>query len=289
MFSRLRVLASRIRGFFAGHRLDEDFQRELASHLDMLTEENIRRGLPPDEARRQARLRLGAPHNSAKRSTTSAAFPGSKLSSKTSASASACCAKIPASPPSLSSPSPSASVLLPRCSPCSMVLLKSLPYPDAQRIVAIDTQWTDSGRVFPATAGGDLKDLRGATDSFQAFSYYIGEEDRRPVSPERRIRRRLSILSGVFPRVHDSAFRGPDVRGWGCRPVVVTQDLLNAISVLDPQHWVRRYRWTTKPTKSSASHRPCFNSPGRRRCGLQFRRFRRTAIAPLTVTTPLPN
>ena len=59
MFSRLRVLASRIRGFFAGHHLDEDFQRELASHLDLLTEENIRRGLPPDEARRQARLRLG--------------------------------------------------------------------------------------------------------------------------------------------------------------------------------------------------------------------------------------
>ncbi|HXU19955.1 MAG TPA: ABC transporter permease, partial [Verrucomicrobiae bacterium] len=59
MFSRLRVLASRMRGFFSGHRLDEDFQRELASHLDMLTEENIRRGLPPEEAKRQARLRPG--------------------------------------------------------------------------------------------------------------------------------------------------------------------------------------------------------------------------------------
>ena len=59
MFSRLRVLASRVRGFFAGRRLDEDFQSELASHLEMLTEENIRRGLPPDEARRQAHLRLG--------------------------------------------------------------------------------------------------------------------------------------------------------------------------------------------------------------------------------------
>ncbi len=59
MFSRLRVSASRIRGFFARHRFDEDFQRELATHLDMLTEENIRRGLSPDEARRQARLHLG--------------------------------------------------------------------------------------------------------------------------------------------------------------------------------------------------------------------------------------
>ena len=59
MFSCLRVLVSRIRGFFAGHRLDDDFQRELASHLDLLTEENICRGLQPDEARRQAHLRLG--------------------------------------------------------------------------------------------------------------------------------------------------------------------------------------------------------------------------------------
>ncbi len=59
MLPGLRILASRIRGFFAGHRLDEDFQRELASHLEMLTEENIRRGFPPDQARRQARLRLG--------------------------------------------------------------------------------------------------------------------------------------------------------------------------------------------------------------------------------------
>src|SRR6185437_13227709 len=36
------------------------FSARACLHLDMLTEENIRRGLPPDEARRQARLRLGA-------------------------------------------------------------------------------------------------------------------------------------------------------------------------------------------------------------------------------------
>jgi predicted permease len=58
--SRLRALASRLRGFFSSRRLDRDFQDEVSSHLSMLEDENLRRGLAPNEARRQARLRLGA-------------------------------------------------------------------------------------------------------------------------------------------------------------------------------------------------------------------------------------
>ncbi len=61
MLDRLRILASRIRGFFTGRRLDSDFAQELDSHLAMLTDENIRRGMSPDEAHRAARLRLGNP------------------------------------------------------------------------------------------------------------------------------------------------------------------------------------------------------------------------------------
>jgi putative ABC transport system permease protein len=37
----------------------EDFAAELEAHLTLLTEDNIRRGLSPDAARREARLRLG--------------------------------------------------------------------------------------------------------------------------------------------------------------------------------------------------------------------------------------
>jgi predicted permease len=40
--------------------MDDDFQQELDVHLDLLTEENIRRGMPCAEARREAALRLGA-------------------------------------------------------------------------------------------------------------------------------------------------------------------------------------------------------------------------------------
>jgi predicted permease len=58
--ARLRAVISRIRGFFSSRRLDSDFQDELSAHLSLLEDENLRRGLPPVEARRQARLRLGA-------------------------------------------------------------------------------------------------------------------------------------------------------------------------------------------------------------------------------------
>ncbi|HEY6291553.1 MAG TPA: permease prefix domain 1-containing protein, partial [Terriglobia bacterium] len=59
VFDWLRILASRVRGWFAIHSLDEDFQQELEAHVALLTEENIRRGLPPAEARRQALVRFG--------------------------------------------------------------------------------------------------------------------------------------------------------------------------------------------------------------------------------------
>ncbi|HKW88809.1 MAG TPA: ABC transporter permease [Candidatus Acidoferrales bacterium] len=38
---------------------DDEFSRELQTHLNLLTEENIRRGMSPAEARRQAHIRLG--------------------------------------------------------------------------------------------------------------------------------------------------------------------------------------------------------------------------------------
>ena len=59
VLDRLRVWASRIRGLLTRRRLDDDFRQELDAHLALLTEENIRRGMTPEEARRAARVRLG--------------------------------------------------------------------------------------------------------------------------------------------------------------------------------------------------------------------------------------
>jgi predicted permease len=55
----LRAALRRLAGFFTGHRQDDELREELQSHLDMETDEYIRRGMDPEAARRRARLASG--------------------------------------------------------------------------------------------------------------------------------------------------------------------------------------------------------------------------------------
>ena len=55
----IRAALARIAGFFTGERADDDLLAELQSHVDMQTADNIRRGMPPAAARRQALLASG--------------------------------------------------------------------------------------------------------------------------------------------------------------------------------------------------------------------------------------
>src|SRR5205809_2446864 len=59
MLSALRERCARIRAFFRTSDLDRDFDEELQSHVAMLTEDNVRRGMTPEEARRAAVIRVG--------------------------------------------------------------------------------------------------------------------------------------------------------------------------------------------------------------------------------------
>src|SRR3984893_343152 len=51
MLARIRAMLSK--------RSDDGFDEEFETHLALLTEENLRRGMPAEEARRAARVRLG--------------------------------------------------------------------------------------------------------------------------------------------------------------------------------------------------------------------------------------
>jgi hypothetical protein len=55
----LREVFNRIRSFFREDPLDQELKQEMASHLEMAMEENIRRGMSAEEARRQALVRFG--------------------------------------------------------------------------------------------------------------------------------------------------------------------------------------------------------------------------------------
>src|SRR5437016_7730304 len=48
-----------LRNLFSSERVDTDLDQEVDSHLEMLIEENIRAGMPPEEAQRAARIELG--------------------------------------------------------------------------------------------------------------------------------------------------------------------------------------------------------------------------------------
>ena len=61
MWTWLTVFVSRWRGLFMSRAMDDDFSQEIASHVAMLTADNVRRGMTPGEARRAALLRFGGP------------------------------------------------------------------------------------------------------------------------------------------------------------------------------------------------------------------------------------
>ena len=56
----LRRFFIRLSNFTAARHADERLQEEMAEHLALQAEENLRAGMPPAEARRQAALKLGA-------------------------------------------------------------------------------------------------------------------------------------------------------------------------------------------------------------------------------------
>lgn len=61
MISWFHQAVQRLRSFFRRSQLDRDLDAEMSSHLELAIEENLRRGLSPEEARRQALVRFGGP------------------------------------------------------------------------------------------------------------------------------------------------------------------------------------------------------------------------------------
>jgi predicted permease len=59
MVSLILQTLARARSFFRKESLDRELEAEMASHLEMAIEENLRRGMNPDQARRQTMVRFG--------------------------------------------------------------------------------------------------------------------------------------------------------------------------------------------------------------------------------------
>ena len=57
--TRLREFFHGLRSLFRARQLDTELHAEMAAHVELAMEENLQRGLPPEEARRQALIRFG--------------------------------------------------------------------------------------------------------------------------------------------------------------------------------------------------------------------------------------
>ncbi|HEV2699156.1 MAG TPA: ABC transporter permease [Terriglobales bacterium] len=76
MIAWLRSLAERARSSFADSRTDQELDAEIASHLEFAIEENINRGMPEEEARRQALIRLGGVEQAKQQNRDARGLPG---------------------------------------------------------------------------------------------------------------------------------------------------------------------------------------------------------------------
>ena len=75
MIASIRSAIARIRAFANKAVRDTDLDQELASHLDFAIEENLRRGLSPEEARRQALIRIGGVEQSREQQRAARGLP----------------------------------------------------------------------------------------------------------------------------------------------------------------------------------------------------------------------
>jgi predicted permease len=109
----------------------------------------------------------------------------------------------------------------------STVLLQPLPYPDAARIISIETLFTDTGQSNPMVSGPDFLDWQARNDVFEKIAAYYGGDDWPAMVDGRAMFANYRFVSADFFAVlGQTAFAGrllteQDVPPVGTRPTTV--------------------------------------------------------------------
>ena len=179
MLTWLAILASRVRGLLLGRRLDEEFDREVASHLELLTQDNIGRGMPCDEARRQAMLRFGGPVQIKEQQREDRGLPfiettlqdvrlGVRSLRRSPAFATVAVLTLAVGITATTS----------MFTVARAVLLRPLPYAQPERLVEISELNPLKGWTHTVVAPANLADWRARNTVFTDIAAYIGVDDR---------------------------------------------------------------------------------------------------------------
>ena len=93
----LRALFVRFGGLFGKDPRERELAAELESHLLLHIEDNLRAGMSPAQASREAMMKLGGVEQTKENYRERRGLPISKLLCRTAVTLSVCCVKTPAS------------------------------------------------------------------------------------------------------------------------------------------------------------------------------------------------
>ncbi len=208
---------ARLRNLFRWRRdrLERDLDRELRYHVDRRVEDGIRAGLSEPEARRQANLEFGGVPQvqEAVRDTWISRWLDDLMGDVRYAIRSLTRSwGFALGAGAVLALAIGANVAI--FSVVNAVLLQPLPYPDAERLVSVETFWTNTGRASQDVSGPDFLDWQARNDVFERWPRPTVETTMgtipqpssatAPCLPTPDTSRRSSLRSSARPRLQDA-------------------------------------------------------------------------------------
>jgi predicted permease len=171
----IRIILSRIAALFRVRKLDADLDEELRSHIDLAIEENVKRGTSAQAARTQALREFGGVTQTAEAYRMQRGIPfvesflqdGRYALRQLQRNPGFTVTVVVTLALAIGANTAIFTVV-------QSILLAPLPYHNADKLLVIDTHWTDSGHTSPRVTGPDVEDLRSQARSLEAVSLYSG-------------------------------------------------------------------------------------------------------------------
>jgi predicted permease len=187
-------------------RLERDLDRELRYHVDRRVEDLMKEGLTEPEARRQASLEFGGVPQvqEAVRETWTWGWLDVLTGDVRHALRSLMRSRgFALGAGAVLALAIGANVAI--FSVVNTVLLQPLPYPDAGRIVSIETLWTHTGQPSRNVSGPDFLDWQARADVFEKMAAYYGGNDFATMVGDRALFANAGFVSADFFQVFGQA------------------------------------------------------------------------------------